>query len=425
MMGTVPCTGPGTHRVSLEASTRCRPDEARKPFGQIPPRNSGRPRNLSPHPSFSHTHSRWRCDKEQSPINPETGQIREKKKITFCELPTRGHHTLRTERCRTRTGLRTGGRRRVSEIESSRVASSRPASMQDHCRRPHSQVRSASSGGRGAGPRSVRREDVCALLQDELHHLVLEHHGHGHAGFLCLGPQQRGPEHYGHALHGHAVLFSVLDHPAVGVGWNQGPELGGGVRGRVLSGPPPHSPAAPRLTCTGAGRAAALCRGWGRAASAPGSEHSGCAGPGPAALGRGRVRGRERRGRETEGADFQYFAGAVPARRVPEAAQPHSYPIRPTSPRRSLMAAMNWGKCEKGKRGSGSSRKKSFRAPVITWTSSQRPSSRSRRSSAERGEGRKRRSASLCALGPGAGTGDGPHRGPLYSAASGWWPGFH
>lgn len=56
--------GPGTHRASLKASTRCRPDEARKPFGQIPPRNSRRPRKLSPHPSFSHTHSRWRCDKE-------------------------------------------------------------------------------------------------------------------------------------------------------------------------------------------------------------------------------------------------------------------------------------------------------------------------------------------------------------------------
>ena len=88
MMGTVPCTGPGTHRVSLKASTRCRPDEARKPFGQIPPRNSGRPRKLSPHPSFSHTHSRWRYDKEQSPNNPQTGQIREKKK--------KKNHILRT-----------------------------------------------------------------------------------------------------------------------------------------------------------------------------------------------------------------------------------------------------------------------------------------------------------------------------------------
>lgn len=77
----------------------------------------------------------------------------------------------------------------------------------------------------------MRREDVCALLQDEFHHLVLEHHGHGHAGFLRLRPEQRGPEHYGHTLHGHAVLFSVLDHPAegkgVGGGVDSGPRAGG------------------------------------------------------------------------------------------------------------------------------------------------------------------------------------------------------
>lgn len=66
------------------------------------------------------------------------------------------------------------------------------------------------------GPQSVRREDVCALMQDELHHLVLEHHGHGHAGLFRLRPQQRGPEHYGYILHRHTVLLAVLDHPAVG-----------------------------------------------------------------------------------------------------------------------------------------------------------------------------------------------------------------
>lgn len=89
------------------------------------------------------------------------------------------------------------------------------------------------------------------------------------------------------------------------------------------------------------------------------------------------------------------------------------------------MAEMNCGKCEKGKRGSGSSRKKSFRAPVMTWTSSQRPSSRSRRSSAAEG----RRSAPLSAWGAGSGVGEAgaggrPHRGPPCSAVSGWWPGF-
>lgn len=41
---------------------------------------------------------------------------------------------------------------------------------------------------RAGGSWSVWREDVHALLQDELHHLVLEHHGHGHAGPLCLRP---------------------------------------------------------------------------------------------------------------------------------------------------------------------------------------------------------------------------------------------
>lgn len=47
------------------------------------------------------------------------------------------------------------------------------------------------------------------------------------------------------------------------------------------------------------------------------------------------------------------------------------------------IAAMNLSKQLKGNSGSGSSRKNSFRAPVMTWISSHWPSSRSRCSSAE------------------------------------------
>lgn len=75
--------------------------------------------------------------------------------------------------------------------------------------------------------------------------------------------------------------------------------------------------------------------------------------------------------------------GQGDARDRPAAPLPHL----PRLARHLLMAAINWRKCEKGKRGSGSSRKKSFRAPVITWTSSQRPSFRSRRSSEASGGG--------------------------------------
>lgn len=55
-------------------------------------------------------------------------------------------------------------------------------------------------------------------------------------------------------------------------------------------------PAACSLTGTGAGRAAAGCRGWGRVVNAPGPAHSGCAGRGPAALGSEGERGSARRG---------------------------------------------------------------------------------------------------------------------------------
>lgn len=88
-----------THRAGNPHGLRQGLGEARKPFGQIPPCISAVPEKTLPHPAFLQMPSRWRCDKELNPINPKAGQIRggKKKKITFCELPTRGHHTLRTE----------------------------------------------------------------------------------------------------------------------------------------------------------------------------------------------------------------------------------------------------------------------------------------------------------------------------------------
>lgn len=59
-------------------------------------------------------------------------------------------------------------------------------------------------------------EDVLVLVQYELHDLVLVDHVDRHVEGLGLGPQQRGAEHDGHALGGHAVLLPVVDHPGGG-----------------------------------------------------------------------------------------------------------------------------------------------------------------------------------------------------------------
>lgn len=56
-------------------------------------------------------------------------------------------------------------------------------------------------------------EDVLVLQQYELHYLVLVDHVDRHVPGLGFGPQQRGAEHDGHALGGHAVFLSVVDHP--------------------------------------------------------------------------------------------------------------------------------------------------------------------------------------------------------------------
>lgn len=158
---------------------------------------------------FSNMSSRWRCRKSISVVTrPQmTKQGRGKKKVT----------SLQTVTISTRPGTRAG----------------------------QSPATSERSGSGAGGPRSVRPEDVSALMQDELHHLVLEHHGHGHATFLRLGPQQRGPEHDGHALYRHAVLLPVLDHPG-GRGEPCRDECGrnGGPPRRPLSESPlPSSPA--------------------------------------------------------------------------------------------------------------------------------------------------------------------------------------
>lgn len=56
-------------------------------------------------------------------------------------------------------------------------------------------------------------EDALVLVQYELHDLVLVDHVHRHVEGLGFGPQQRGAEHDGHALGGHAVFLPVVDHP--------------------------------------------------------------------------------------------------------------------------------------------------------------------------------------------------------------------
>lgn len=71
--------------------------------------------------------------------------------------------------------------------------------------------------------RPLPAENVLVLQQYELHYLVLVDHVDRHVPHLRLRPQQRGPEHDGHALGVHAVLLAVVDHPS------------GGARDRTVS----------------------------------------------------------------------------------------------------------------------------------------------------------------------------------------------
>ena len=124
-----------------------------------------------PHPASSHVPSRWRCGQEQTPINLRAGQL---------ARGVRGWggnpHSLRTAHKGSPYPQNRGGAElaaayglkggEVSEIDSlardkqsSRVASSCLCRTTVAAPTP----RSSSWGGAG-GPRSVRREDVRALL---------------------------------------------------------------------------------------------------------------------------------------------------------------------------------------------------------------------------------------------------------------------
>ena len=94
--GTVPCTGPGTRRVSVKASTRCRPNEARKAFSHFRLASAAVPENSPPT-----LHSRT-CPVGGAVVKDRPQLTYEQANsggggITVCELPTGGHHTLRTE----------------------------------------------------------------------------------------------------------------------------------------------------------------------------------------------------------------------------------------------------------------------------------------------------------------------------------------
>lgn len=170
--------------------------------------------------------------------------------------------------------------------------------MQDHCSPPP--LPGSSSWGGAGGSQSVRQEDVRALLQDELHHLILEHHGHGHAGFLRF----RAAAAWARRLWPRSALTcgSVLRarSPCSGVGRLESmPRAGGrGVPG-PLSPFPRYS--LKTLTGTGAGRAPAACRGirTGSERTRSRTQRKRCSGS--CSSEQGRVRGR--RG-ETDGADF-------------------------------------------------------------------------------------------------------------------------
>lgn len=64
-----------------------------------------------------------------------------------------------------------------------------------------------------AEPAPLPAKHTLILEQYELHYLVLVDHVHCNVARLRLGSEQRGTEHYGHALGGHAVGLSVVYHP--------------------------------------------------------------------------------------------------------------------------------------------------------------------------------------------------------------------
>lgn len=155
--GTVPRTGPGTRRVSVKASTRCRPNEARKALSHFRPASAAVPENSPPTLHSQTCPVGGAVVKNRPPVNLRTGQLRRR----------RGKHSLRTAHQGSpypqnrggapAYGLEGGGGLR--DQQSSRVASSCPCRPTVAAPTPRS-----SSGGGAGGPRSGRREDVRALL---------------------------------------------------------------------------------------------------------------------------------------------------------------------------------------------------------------------------------------------------------------------
>lgn len=156
--GTVPRTGPGTRRVSVKASTRCRPNEARKALSHFRPASGAVPENSPPT-----LHSRT-C-----PVGGAV--VKDRPQLTYEQANSGGgggNHSLRTAHQGSpypqnrggaelppACGLEGGGGLR--DQQSSRVASSCP------CRTTVAAPTTSNGGGAG-GPRSGRREDVRALL---------------------------------------------------------------------------------------------------------------------------------------------------------------------------------------------------------------------------------------------------------------------
>lgn len=59
-------------------------------------------------------------------------------------------------------------------------------------------------------------EEALALVQDELHDLVLKDHVHGDVGRLRLRPKESRAEYDCNILHSHAIVLPVLNHPVRG-----------------------------------------------------------------------------------------------------------------------------------------------------------------------------------------------------------------
>ena len=153
--GTVPCTGPGTRRVSVKASTRCRPNEARKAFSHFRLASAAVPENSPPT-----LHSRT-CPvggavvKDRPQLTYEQANSGGGGESQFANCPPGVTIPSEPRGCRTPTRLRSGGRRRSQRSTVQPRGLQLP--MQDHCRRPHYQVQQR---GWGWGP-AVRAAGKC------------------------------------------------------------------------------------------------------------------------------------------------------------------------------------------------------------------------------------------------------------------------